>query len=146
MNKVTAAFVLFLSVSVNAQNTLLSNSLDSLFKKTFNSSEPGGAILIAKEGKIIYARGFGVENIKTKKPISTKTLFNVGSISKTFVASAILHLAEERKLSLDDNLEKYFPDFKNKEIARKRTSLRRRDGTILPCKAIRRTRAFWKAW
>lgn len=119
MNKVTAAFVLFLSVSVNAQNTLLSNSLDSLFKKTFNSSEPGGAILIAKEGKIIYARGFGVENIKTKKPISTKTLFNVGSISKTFVASAILHLAEERKLSLDDNLEKYFPDFKNKEIARK---------------------------
>jgi CubicO group peptidase (beta-lactamase class C family) len=119
MNKVIAAFILFLSVSVHAQNALLTKSLDSLFEKTFNPSDPGGAILIAKEGKIIYAKGFGVEDINTKKTITTKTLFNVGSISKTFVASAILHLASEGKLSINDDIYKYFPDFKNKEIAKK---------------------------
>ena len=54
-----------------------------------------------------------------KKPITTKTLFNVGSISKTFVAFGILQLAKENKLSLDDDLYKYFPDFKDSTVARK---------------------------
>lgn len=111
--------LLLMSLSVNAQNSSLSKCLDSLFEKTFNSSDPGGAVLIAKNGKTIYAKGFGIEDINTKKPNTTKTLFNTGSISKTFVASAILHLADEGKLSLNDDIYKYFPDFRNKEIAKK---------------------------
>ncbi|QLZ69692.1 serine hydrolase [Legionella sp. PC1000] len=63
--------------------------------------------------------GFGLADMKTKQPINTKTLFNVGSISKTFVAYGILKLAKERKLSLDDELYKYFTDFKNTEIVKK---------------------------
>lgn len=119
MNKFVFAFFFFLSSSAHSQYASLTKSLDSLFKMKFISTEPGGAVLIAKEGKIIYAKGFGIEDIKTKNPITTKTSFNIGSISKTFVASAILHLASEGKLSLDDDIYKYFPDFKNKEIAKK---------------------------
>lgn len=119
MIRLTLFFYLLVSIPANAQNTLVTKSLDSLFEKIFTPSEPGGAVLITKEGKIIYAKGFGVEDIKTKKPITTKTLFNIGSISKTFVASAILHLASEGKLSIEDDIYKYFPDFKNKEIAKK---------------------------
>lgn len=63
--------------------------------------------------------GFGLADMKTKQPINTKTLFNVGSISKTFVAYGILKLAQERKLSLDDDLYQYFTDFKNTGIAKK---------------------------
>lgn len=92
-------------------------TLDSLFTHYFNPNEPGGAVLIVKDDSIIYQKGFGLADINTKEPITTKTLFNIGSISKTFVAYGILQLAKEDKLSLNDDLYKYFPDFSNKKIA-----------------------------
>ena len=94
-------------------------SLDSLFQSYFSDNEPGGAVLLVKEGKVIYKKGFGITDTKTREPITSKTLFNIGSISKTFVAYGILKLASEGRLTLDDNLYKYFPDFKNKAIAEK---------------------------
>ncbi|MBL7745552.1 MAG: beta-lactamase family protein [Chitinophagaceae bacterium] len=93
--------------------------LDSVFQSYFRANEPGGAVLIAKEGKVVYQGAFGLADMVTKEPITTKTLFNTGSISKTFVAYGILKLASQHKLSLEDDLYEYFPDFKNKEIARK---------------------------
>src|SRR5689334_9863547 len=117
--KIAFVFILFPGIVIAQKKTAITKSLDSLFEKTFNAGEPGGAVIIVKNGNIIYKKGFGVEDIQTKKPITTQTLFNVGSISKTFVAFAILRLAEERKLSLNDDLYKYFPDFKNKDIAKK---------------------------
>ena len=114
------SLIVFLVLAITAQaqeNTV--RRLDSFFQTVFKPNEPGGAVLIVKEGKIIYKKGFGVEDVITKKIITTKTLFNVGSISKTFVAFGILRLEEEKKLSLDDDLYKYFPDFKNSDIAHK---------------------------
>src|SRR5450432_3629774 len=108
------------AVTGNAQsNGMLSASLDSLFGAEFKSNEPGGAVMLVKEGRVIYQKGFGLADIKTKEHISTKTLFNLGSISKTFVAFGILKLASQGKLSLEDDLNKYFPDFTNKTIAGK---------------------------
>lgn len=93
--------------------------LDLIFESYFKAGEPGGAVLLVKNNQVIYQKGFGIADIKTKEPITTRTLFNTGSISKTFVAYGILHLAKEGKLSLDDDLYKYFPDFKNAAIAKK---------------------------
>ena len=95
------------------------SSLDSLFSKTMPANEPGGAILVKKGDQVIYNKGFGLADMETKTPITTKTLFNLGSISKTFVANAILLLQSEGKLSVEDPMDKYFPGFKNKEIAAK---------------------------
>jgi len=95
------------------------NSLDSLFSIEFPPNEPGGAILIMKDEEIIFRKGYGVADLQTKDPITPKILFNLGSISKTFVANAILILQEKGKLSVEDSMDKYFPEFKNKEIARK---------------------------
>jgi CubicO group peptidase (beta-lactamase class C family) len=106
-------------LSCNQKETGSTRSFDNIFDSVFKTGEPGGAVLIAKDGKIIYEKGFGVEDINTKKAISTNTLFNVGSISKTFVAFGILQLAKDNKLSLDDNIYKYFPDFKDSSIAKK---------------------------
>lgn len=112
--------LLFLPIFISAQQSEKNSmQLDSLFKSYFNPDEPGGAVLLVKDGKIIYKNAFGIADIQTKEPITTLTLFNVGSISKTFVAYGILKLGSEKKLSLQDDLYKYFPDFKNKEIARK---------------------------
>lgn len=105
--------------SCNTKSATTSGEYDKIFDSVFKPGEPGGAVLIAKNGKVIYEKGFGLEDINTKKKIDTKTLFNVGSISKTFVAYGILQLAKENKLSLEDVLYKYFPDFKDTSIARK---------------------------
>jgi CubicO group peptidase (beta-lactamase class C family) len=93
--------------------------LDLYFDSVFKKNEPGGAILVAKEGKVIYSKGFGVADIKTNELITTSTLQNVGSISKTFVAYGILKLAKENKLSIEDELYKYFPNFKDTAIPHK---------------------------
>ncbi len=92
--------------------------LDSLFETWFKPGEPGGAVLLVKDNKVVYQKGFGIADIKTREPITSRTLFNIGSISKTFVSYGILKLAQEKKLSLDDDLHKYFPDFENSMIAR----------------------------
>src|SRR5690606_5802364 len=79
----------------------------------------GGAVLIMKGDSIIFSKGYGLADLELKINIDANTLFNVGSISKTFVSNAILMLQDEGKLSVEDNMAKYFPDFKNIEIAEK---------------------------
>src|SRR5204863_2815075 len=93
--------------------------LNDYFSQQFPANEPGGAVLIMKGDSVVFAKGFGIADIHSKEPITTKTLFNLGSISKTFVANAILILQEQGKLSVEDSLIKYFPDFKNKALAKK---------------------------
>ncbi|HMR91440.1 MAG TPA: serine hydrolase domain-containing protein [Chitinophagaceae bacterium] len=97
----------------------VNDSLDSIFTSYFKEGQPGGAVLIAIDGRVVYKKAWGVEDIETKKPITSQTSFNLGSISKTVVAYAILQLAQQNKLSLQDDLLKFFPEFKNRDIARK---------------------------
>ena len=112
-----SALLLFLS---SCQQTMTTeDKLDKLFDSLFKNDAPGGAVLIAKDGKTIYSKGFGLADIKTKEAITPATLFNVGSISKTFVAYGMLKLAKENKLSLEDELYKYFPNFKDSTIPHK---------------------------
>jgi len=93
--------------------------LNAFFQREFKENEPGGALLIIKGEKIIFSKGYGLADLKSQEKITTLTLFNTGSISKTFVSNVILALQEENKLSISDSLAKYFPNFKNKEIAKK---------------------------
>jgi CubicO group peptidase (beta-lactamase class C family) len=106
------------SCQLQAQS-VVEKRIDSLFSTFLIPGVPGGAVLIAKDGKIIFSKGYGVADIETKEAITPHTLFNTGSITKTFVSNAILILEQRKKLSTEDNLIKYFPDFKNKEIAQK---------------------------
>ncbi|MFZ6012269.1 MAG: serine hydrolase domain-containing protein [Bacteroidota bacterium] len=96
----------------------ISESWDQYFTRQFPSGEPGGAVLVLKDDSVLFSKGYGLADIHTRERISSKTLFNLGSISKTFVAHAILQLQEQGKLSLEDSLAKFFPGFKNKSIAR----------------------------
>lgn len=111
--------LLLLFVSCKEKQPALSEKLNALFGHVFKDDEPGGAVLLAQDGKIIYQKGFGIADIHTREKITPQTLFNIGSISKTFVAYGILQLARENKLSLDDDLYRYFPDFKNAALAKK---------------------------
>jgi len=109
---------LMFSLCLFGQNKL-SGRIDSLFNSFISQGEPGGAVLIAKNNNIIFSKGYGVADINTKETITPHTSFNLGSISKTFVSNAILILQQRQQLSVEDNMAKYFPDFKNKAIAQK---------------------------
>jgi CubicO group peptidase (beta-lactamase class C family) len=121
MKVISFLILIFFVMTVQSQSShsKLTSSLDSLFQGYFKAGEPGGAVLIVKENEVIYKEGFGVTDIVIKEPITTKTLFNIGSISKTFVSYGILQLAGEGKLSLEDDLYKFFPDFHSSLVAKK---------------------------
>src|ERR1044071_9338343 len=73
---------------------------------------PGFAIGVVKNGNLIYAKGFGVARLGTNTPVTTKSLFHMASVTKTFVATAIMQLVEQGKIDLDAPLTKYLPYFK----------------------------------
>jgi len=76
---------------------------------------PGVAVLFGRNGKILYQGGSGMANLSPKTPITAETKFRIGSISKQFTAAAVLLLAEQNKLSLEDPLTKYYPNFPNSD-------------------------------
>lgn len=89
--------------------------LDSLFATVFPSdSEPGAAILIMKNDSALYRRAIGLAVISEDDSIAMTdtTLLNICSISKQFAAAAMLKLAEQGRISLDDPVSRYFPEFK----------------------------------
>lgn len=86
-------------------------NVDRLFNTWNSKSSPGVALGIVKEGKLVYTRGYGMADIEHDIPITDSTIFYIGSVSKQFVTMGILLLEEQRKLSLDDKVQKYLPDF-----------------------------------
>lgn len=73
---------------------------------------PGMAIGIVKNGKLIYAKGFGVAKLGTNTPVTSRSLFHMASVTKTFVATAVMQLVEQGKIDLDAPVTKYLPYFK----------------------------------
>ncbi len=85
-----------------------------------SASEAGdfsGVILIARNGSPIFQEAFGYADREKKIPNKIDTKFNIGSINKTFTSLAIQKLAAEKKLSLDDTIGKFLPDYPNQDAA-----------------------------
>lgn len=80
-----------------------------------------GVVLIAKNGKPIFQKAVGLADKASKTPNRLETKFNLGSINKLFTQIAIVQLIEQGKLSWEDKLGKYLPDYPNKEAAEKVT-------------------------
>ncbi len=85
--------------------------VDALFADVVQSNRPGAAVLVARNGGIVLAKGYGLAQVETQIPITCDTRFRIGSITKQFTAAAILKLAEDGKLSIDDPLIKFVPDW-----------------------------------
>lgn len=92
-------------------DTLSERGIDHLIKKQLPSVAPGGVIFIAKNGKVIYKKAFGIANLQTGQKMTEDMTFRIGSISKQFTAITILQLVEQGKLSLTDTIQKYVKDY-----------------------------------
>lgn len=73
--------------------------------------EPGFSLSVMKNGAFVYSKGFGFANLETRTPATPHHVFRIGSLNKQFTAAALALLAEEGKLTFDDPLAKYLPEF-----------------------------------
>lgn len=102
--------IAFLSIPLlNSQN--LEKSVDDYLQKEYPSDGPGVSFLIAKDGKPMYQRAFGMANLELQVPMKTNNVFEIGSMTKQFTAVSILILEEQGKLSIEDDITKYIPDY-----------------------------------
>ena len=109
---VLVAWLLF-SDSSSAQaypRTELTIQVDELFAEWDGETSPGGVVGIFMDGRIIYSKGYGVANLDYDIPITPQSVLRIGSISKQFVAMCIAILAEQGKLSFDDDIRTYLPE------------------------------------
>ena len=102
-------------------NAELIAAVTDLLAKSASSDEFSGAVLIAQDGKPIFEKAYGYADREQKTPNLIDTKFNLGSINKSFTALAIRQLAKKGKLSLNDPIKKFLPDYPNKEAAEKVT-------------------------
>lgn len=92
-----------------ANDNAIDRQIDDLFSK-YSSTTPGVAVAVVKDGRIVFKKGYGAANLEYDQPITTRTVFNIASVSKQFTAFAIYLLEKQGKLSLDDDVRKYVPE------------------------------------
>lgn len=80
-----------------------------------------GAVLVARQGKVLFEKAWGLANRETGTPNTLDTKFRIGSMNKMFTAVATLQLVEAGKLALDDPIGKHLPGYPNKDVASKVT-------------------------
>jgi N-acyl-D-amino-acid deacylase len=108
---------LFLALVATADETQVSGiertectSLDEWMKAFVKEHNiPGGSLAVRRDGQLVYARGFGWADRDAKTPVQPDSLFRIASVSKPITAVAILKLAEEKRLKLDDKVLDYLP-------------------------------------
>jgi CubicO group peptidase (beta-lactamase class C family) len=92
-------------------------AVNRAFASWSNADGPGCALGVARDGNVVYQNGYGMANLEVEAPITPNTIFHVASVSKQFTAMAIMLLAKDGKLSLDDDIRKYLteiPDYGHK--------------------------------
>ena len=99
--------------SQQATPSFIKDSIDDYVDKALKEWKiPGVAVCVVRDGKIELMRGYGVKELGTDDEVDENTLFMIGSNTKAFTATALAILDNEKKLSLDDNVQKWLPDFK----------------------------------
>ena len=106
---------LFIAISASAQDggkdaNSLNAKVDVVFAQYEKADSPGCALGVIKDGKLLYARGYGMANLEHNIPNGPKMAYDIGSTSKQFTAAGILLLAQQGKLSLDDDVRKHIPE------------------------------------
>ncbi len=85
-------------------------AVDAIFASWDTPGSPGCALAMSQDGSVVYSRGYGYANLDHNVPITPKTVFDVASITKQFVAASISMMALEGRLSFDDDVRKWLPE------------------------------------
>jgi CubicO group peptidase (beta-lactamase class C family) len=113
VSRLVVGFVCTLAVSSAHGQSLspdVTAKIDKIFEQWNKPDSPGCALGVYQDGQIAYKHGYGMANLNDDIPITPATVFHVASMSKQFTAASILLLAQQGKLSLDDDVHKYIPE------------------------------------
>ncbi|MEO5564514.1 MAG: serine hydrolase [Chitinophagaceae bacterium] len=111
-------FILQSTLSISQTPAFIKDSLDKYITEGMKDWDlPGLAVVIVKDGKVVVMKGYGYRDITKKNAVNENTLFMIASNSKLFTGTSIAQLEYYKKLSLNDKITKYFPDYKLYEPA-----------------------------
>ena len=88
----------------------IQQQLDAIFSE-LNDQTAGAALRVSRGDEVLYSKGFGMADLEHAIPVSDETIFEAGSVSKQFTATAIIMLVEAGKINLDDSIQQYIPEF-----------------------------------
>jgi CubicO group peptidase (beta-lactamase class C family) len=119
MKKVYSLIIaLVLTAACFAQDTppFIKDSLDNYMNHGLQQWKiPGAAVCIVKDGKVVLVKGFGIREEGKDQKVDENTLFLIGSNTKAFTGTLMAELEQEKKLSLNDKVQKWLPEFKMKD-------------------------------
>ena len=107
MLRIAAFLVLFAEAAAGAAHA--DPRIDQIFS-AYGKDTPGCALAVVRNGGIVYSKGYGMANLEHGVPITPRTVFDIGSLSKQITAASILLLAQDSKLSLDDDVRNFVPE------------------------------------
>ncbi len=116
MNKIILLLVFFAFNKILAQTNSTSNNValsDSIIASYTNPQEPGIAIAVMRNAKVIYKNTKGITDLSNNLTITDSSTFSIASVSKQFTAFLTLITVEEEKLSLQDNISQFLPELEN---------------------------------
>lgn len=130
--------IFFSSCSSVKENNISENSIQNeKYEKFCTQTDEyllgtnfSGTILVAKGDEIVFAKPYGVcdKNLPDSQPITLNTTFEIGSVSKQITAAAVMQLVQKKKLSLDDRISKFFPEYVHGDKISVRMLLNMRSG------------------
>ena len=106
-----STILLALALSVSSSAQVSSSQIDAVFAPLKSNNAPGAAVLVVRNGKPVFRRGYGVTDLRTLHPIDAQTNFRLASFTKQFTAMCIMLLVHDGKLRYDDHLTGIFPEF-----------------------------------
>jgi CubicO group peptidase (beta-lactamase class C family) len=117
MNIFKLLALLFVATSISSLQAQDFSSIDSIIQVQIQKHNTPGAVgLIIKDGVVLYDKAFGYANLDQKTPMSSKSIFRIASQTKAIVSVACLQLVQDKRIHLDDPIQKYFPSFAQQKV------------------------------
>jgi len=104
-------FTIIFQTLTQGQTPILTAQFDQILAEQFKPGEPGAAVLVAVKGQVIYKKAIGIADMELNVPLQPDMIFRIGSVTKQFTAVAILQLVEQGKMSLQDEITAFIPDY-----------------------------------
>src|SRR5215471_18072655 len=103
-------FILFASMRALAASAdhEIEARMDELFRDYSRPGVPGASVMVVRQGRVVFAKGYGLADVERGVPCGTNTNFRLASVTKQFTAMAVMMLAERKRLSLNETLTDFF--------------------------------------
>src|SRR5437763_6734599 len=85
----------------------LGGRVDAIAKQMLTRPVAGISVAVARNGQVVFARGYGMANLEHSVAVTPETVFHIASISKNILAAVVLQLVDEGKMRLDDDVSQY---------------------------------------